>query len=235
MWPFEKRYSIAGSGLLRGWTDWHSHILPGVDDGIKTIEDSLKVLDYYEKAGVEEVWLTPHVMADTPNETKNLRIQFEKLQSAYGGPLRLHLGAENMIDKLFEQRLADNDFLPLAQNCLLVECSYLNPPMNFWEMLEEIRSHGYWPVLAHPERYVFMGPHDYQRLMRMDIQLQLNLPSVGGLYGREVRNKALWLLKKGYYQRAGSDLHRLQPIIDTFEKKSINSEMVKALEEVVWR
>lgn len=235
MWPFEKKYPIAGSGLLKGWTDWHSHILPGVDDGIKTMENSLKVLEYYEKIGVEEVWCTPHVMADTPNEPKNLRIQFEKLQAAYSGPLRLHLGAENMIDKLFEQRLADNDLLSLDNNCLLVETSYLYPPLNLWEMLDEIRSKGYWPVLAHPERYVYMSPDDYHRLMRRDVQLQLNLPSLSGLYGREARIKAIWLLKKGYYQRSGSDLHRLQPIIDAFDKKILNSEMVKALEEVVWR
>lgn len=235
MWFFEKKYSIAGSGLLKGWTDWHSHILPGVDDGIKTMEDSLKVLEYYEKMGVEEVWCTPHVMADTPNEPKNLRIQFEKLQEAYSGPLHLHLGAENMIDKLFEQRLADNDLLPLANNCLLVETSYLYPPLNLWEMLDEIRSKGYWPVLAHPERYLYMIPDDYHRLMRRDVQLQLNLASLSGLYGREARNKAFWLLKKGYYQRAGSDLHRLQPIIDAFDKKILNSEMVNAVEEVVWR
>ena len=235
MWFFEKKYSIAGSGLLKGWTDWHSHILPGVDDGIKTMEDSLKVLEYYEKMGVEAVWCTPHVMADTPNEPKNLRIQFEKLQAAYSGPLQLHLGAENMIDKLFEQRLADNDLLPLANNYLLVETSYLYPPLNLWEMLDEIRSKGYWPVLAHPERYVYMIPDDYHRLMRRDVQLQLNLASLSGLYGREARMKAFWLLKKGYYQRAGSDLHRLQPIIDAFDKKILNSEMVNAVEEVMWR
>lgn len=235
MWPFEKKYSVSGSGLLKGWTDWHSHILPGVDDGIKTMEDSLKVLEYYEKEGVEEVWLTPHVMADTPNRTENLRNEFEKLQAAYSGPLLLHLGAENMIDKLFEQRLADNDFLTLAQNCLLVECSCLNPPMKFWEMLEEVRSKGYWPVLAHPERYVYMGPRDYQRLVRMDIMLQLNLPSLSGLYGREARNKAFWLLKQGYYQRTGSDLHRLQPVVEAFEKKALPSDIMKALEEVIWR
>jgi tyrosine-protein phosphatase YwqE len=90
-------------------------------------------------------------------------------------------------------------------------------------------------VLAHPERYVYMIPDDYHRLMRRDVQLQLNLASLSGLYGREARMKAFWLLKKGYYQRAGSDLHRLQPIIDAFDKKILNSEMVNAVEEVMWR
>lgn len=235
MWLFEKHYSISDSGLLKGWTDWHSHILPGVDDGIKKIEDSLKVLEYYEEQGVEEVWLTPHVMADIPNEPKDLRTRFKQLQNAYKGPIQLHLGAENMIDKLFEQRLSENNLLPLPDNCLLVECSYMYPPHNLWDTLDEIRSKGYWPVLAHPERYVFMGPHDYERLIRMDVDLQLNLPSLSGLYGREARHKAIWLLKKGYYRRTGSDLHRLQLIIENFGKPRLNSEMVSALEEIIWR
>ena len=167
MWFFQKRYSIIGSGFLKGWTDWHSHILPGVDDGIKNMEDSLRVLAYYEENGVEQVFLTPHIMADIPNETSYLREKFEQLKAAYNGPIKLMLGAENMIDKLFEKRLEEGDLLTLSDNSLLVETSYMNPPINLWEVVERIRKKGYNPMLAHPERYVYMEEEDYKRMRRM--------------------------------------------------------------------
>ena len=227
MWPFDKKQSLSGAGLLNGWTDWHSHILPGVDDGIATIEDSLRVLRYYESAGIEEVWCTPHIMSDIPNATGYLRARFAELQEAYNGSVKLHLGAENMLDPLFDERLADGDLLPLPDNCLLVETSYFNPPFDLWKTLEDIRSAGYWPVLAHPERYVYMGQKDYRRLVEMDVQLQLNLPSLAGLYGREVQRKAFWLLRKGWYRRSGSDLHRLGITKKSFEKKALPKDILE--------
>ena len=232
-WPFEKKYSIAESGLLQGLTDWHSHILPSVDDGVKSMDDSLKILDYYEKQGVEEVWFTPHIMADTPNETELLESRFEKFQVLYKGHIKLHLSAEHMIDRLFEQRLDEDDLLPYNDKCLLVETSYLNPPINLWGILEKIHAKGYYPILAHPERYVYMEEEDYKRLMRMDIRFQLNLMSVVGHYGHEAQHKACRLLKEGYYQYCGSDVHRYDAMVESFNKKVIPSNILKAIEEVV--
>ena len=233
MWPFAKKYSITGSGLLKGWTDWHSHILPSVDDGVKLMEDSLKILDFYEKEGVSEVWFTPHIMADTPNETEFLCSKFEKFQAMYKGNVKIHLSAEHMIDRLFEQRLDEDDLLPYDDKSLLVETSYLNPPLNLWEMLEKIPTKGYYPILAHPERYVYMEEEDYKRLIRKDVEFQLNLPSVVGMYGREAQHKAIWLLKKDYYQRSGSDVHRYDALISNFNKKTIPASIFKAIEEII--
>ena len=67
MWFFKKQTSLVGSGILEGFTDYHSHILPGVDDGIQTLGESLDTLDCLEKLGVKSIWLTPHVMEDIPN------------------------------------------------------------------------------------------------------------------------------------------------------------------------
>jgi tyrosine-protein phosphatase YwqE len=82
MWPFSTQRSLEEAGILRGWTDWHSHILPGVDDGIRTQEQSLKVLAFYAEAGVTDVWLTPHVMEDIPNTPAALKERFSVLKSA---------------------------------------------------------------------------------------------------------------------------------------------------------
>lgn len=211
MWPFTSKQSIKESGLLTGLTDWHSHILPGVDDGIKTLDDSLKVLEQYEQLGVADVWLTPHIMEDYPNETADLKERFESLKKAWTGKTRIYLAAENMLDSLFERRLETNDFLPIGEKKkhLLVETSYLNPPYAMEDMLEGVFKAGLTPVLAHPERYRYMDEKDYTRLKEQGIIFQLNYLSVVGGYGETARKKSHWLLKNGMVDLLGSDVHKL--------------------------
>lgn len=213
MWPFgKKRNSVAGGSLFRGLVDWHCHILPGVDDGIRTMEDALAVLSEYDRLGVAEVWLTPHIMEDIPNTPAALRERFAELQQAYSGSVKLHLAAENMLDSLFESRLESGDLLPLGPdgNRLLVETSYFNPPMGFYDMLGRVKSRGYFPVLAHPERYVYMEDKDYRRLKDMGVEFQMNIPSLFGRYGTTARKKAEWIRKEGMYDYEGTDLHRIE-------------------------
>ena len=208
MWPFTKYYSILDSGFLEGATDWHCHILPGVDDGIRTMESALEVLDYYHEIGIREVWLTPHIMEDVPNKTGFLRERFAELQAAYSGPIRLRLAAENMLDALFEQRLAEGDLLTFSGKFLLVETSYFNPPMDMDGIISKIKSAGLFPILAHPERYMYMDEREYAGLKAQGVLFQLNLPSLVGAYGSTVRSKAEMILKKGWYDLSGTDLHR---------------------------
>lgn len=197
---------------LKGFTDFHSHILFGVDDGVKTLDVSLEVLKRYEDIGIAEVWCTPHVMEDIPNTTEELRNRFAELEKAYTGPIQLRLAAEYMMDELFESRLEQNDLLALGKegNWLLVETSYFNPPMDLGGILKRIKSKGFFPVLAHPERYVYMGNGMYKMLKQEGILLQLNLSSLAGAYGVEAQKKARWLFKKQYYDMAGSDLHSIR-------------------------
>ena len=197
------------SSLLNQFTDHHSHILPGVDDGVKKMEVSLKVLECYEQLGIAEVWCTPHVMEDIPNTTEALKARFSELLEAYHGPIKLHLAAEYMMDTLFEERLEQGDLLALGNegNQVLVETSYFTPPMDMNAILKRLKQKGYYPVLAHPERYVYMGKERYIALKNNEIRFQLNLSSLAGAYGSEAKDKARWMLKKGYYDMAGSDLH----------------------------
>lgn len=212
MWPFGNKLRIDKSGILQGFTDWHCHLLPGVDDGVQTKEETLQLLALYEHQGIREVWLTPHIMEDIPNTTQRLRNRFGELQNTYKGPITLHLAAEHMLDSLFEERLAAGDVLPLGKDGrhLLVETSYFNPPFGLNEVLLRIKSKGYVPVLAHPERYVYMDKDDYRQLRTLNVKMQLNLGSLAGIYGPEAKQKAEWLLKNQYYSYTGTDTHRKQ-------------------------
>ena len=212
MWPFRTRDKAKGHLIAPGFTDWHSHILPGVDDGVRTMDEALDILRAYESMGVQEVWLTPHIMEEIPNTPLLLRKRFAELTEAYDGGVRLFLGAENMLDNLFVERLACNDLLPVGENGdrLLVETSYFSPPMGLYEMLDMIKSHGYIPVLAHPERYMYMTENDYRRLKEEKILLQLNVPSLAGAYGKHVKEKAEWLKKHGFYDCEGTDIHNIK-------------------------
>lgn len=214
MWPFRKKQTLEESGFFRGFTDWHCHILPGVDDGVQTMDKALQILTEYERLGVKEVWLTPHIMEDVPNTTQHLRERFAELQAAYRGSVVLNLASENMLDNLFEERLNKNDLLPIGKDGrhLLVETSYFNPPMGLQNILLRIKAKGYIPILAHPERYQYMGESDYQQMKSMNVLFQLNQFSLLGLYGKEVQKQAKLLKKQGMYEYIGTDLHHIKTL-----------------------
>ncbi len=197
-------------GFPKGFTDWHSHIMPGVDDGVATMEEALEILADYDRLGIAEVWLTPHIMEDIPNTTAALRARFDELCNTWSGRVKLHLGAEYMLDNLFEKRLAAGDLLPVgaAGDHLLVETSCFTPPMDLRGILDRVRAAGFHPVLAHPERYMYMGDGDYRELASRGVKFQLNLGSPGGMYGITAKRKARRLLRAGQYAFAGTDLHR---------------------------
>lgn len=159
---------------------------------------------------MKTVWLTPHIMEDMPNTPESLKRKFEELRTAYSGRIGLHLAAEHMLDNLFDERLNGNDLLPIGQrgDHLLVETSYFNPPLDLEGTLCRIRSCGYYPLLAHPERYVYMSRKDYRRLHEAGVRFQLDLFALTGMYGKRATECAGWLLEQGFYDAAGTDIHR---------------------------
>ena len=231
---FNTKQKLINTGILNGATDWHSHILPGVDDGIQTMEESLAVLDSYEKLGFREVWLTPHIMEDMPNTPNELRARFQELQEAYEGSIILHLAAENMLDNLFSERIESGDLLPIGSkgNHLLVETSYYQAPMDLYGTLKRIMEKGYQPILAHPERYIYMEDKDYDYLSGMKVKMQMNLMSLAGGYGKSAQDKAQSLLAKGYYSFFGSDLHRLATFLSAINTKALKKETVTLLPRI---
>ena len=100
---FTRKTSILSAGLLSGGVDRHSHILPGVDDGVKTMEESLEILSFLEDAGLKSLWLTPHTAEDMSNTTEALQLRFSGLKAAYQGKIELNLASEYMLDTLYEQ------------------------------------------------------------------------------------------------------------------------------------
>lgn len=231
---FGRPVSVIDSGLLRGAVDHHSHILYGLDDGVKTVEESLSILSWLEHAaGLDELWFTPHVMEDVPNTTEGIRARFEALKARYQGNIRLQVAAEYMMDNLFRERLAARDLLLHGEDRVLVETSILSPPLDFWELLSDLMSAGYRPMLAHPERYRYMASKDYERLHNMGVLLQLNLPSVLGFYGRDAQNRSRWLLDKGWYDMTGSDCHRSHVLHRQYEGKKLRGRVKAQLEPLM--
>ncbi|MCQ2130330.1 MAG: capsular biosynthesis protein [Bacteroidales bacterium] len=229
---FSKKYSIAESGLLKGITDNHSHILPGVDDGADSLEKSLSIMSYLEGEGISELWLTPHIMEDVPNTSEALKERYDSFRKDYTGPIRLHLAAEYMIDTLYEERLEAHDILTHGEDVVLLETSANTPPVNLWDIVERTMREGYRPIMAHPERYCYMSPNDYKRLKEMGCLFQLNLPSIAGAYGEHVQRRAEDILAKGMYDMAGSDCHRLSFTEHYYRAAVLKAKTIAQLKEL---
>ena len=233
MWFLSNKISVRESGLMEGFCDCHCHLLPGVDDGVKKVGETIQILDEWELLGVKDVWLTPHIMEDMPNEPDKLRDIFEELTASYAGNVKLHLAAEHMMDGLFLKRLEADLLLPIGRGRkrLLVETSYYIPPINMDEIIEQVIRKGFEPILAHPERYQYMDSDDYRRWKEKGVFLQLNVPSLVGAYGLEVQAKARKLLDRGMYDYCGTDTHSIEHM-DYFLNSVISKAVVKKVKRL---
>lgn len=194
--------------------DIHSHLLPGIDDGAATIEDSATLIEGLQKLGISKFITTPHVMSEVWN---NKRSQIEENMDSTAKALKLpnlennfKAAAEYMIDAEFNELFKKEKLLTLQENYVLVEISYLNPPIQLFDILFELQIAGYQPVLAHPERYNFYhNPNlaDYRKLKKAGCLFQLNMLSTVGYYGERVAKISDALLKAGLIDFIGSDVH----------------------------
>lgn len=230
---FKKKHSLVQSGILKGMTDIHSHILPGVDDGSPDKATSLELLQFLEELGITSVWFTPHVMSDMKQNTKSyLTEHFEVFRTSYKGPIQLHQAGEYMMDAQFTTQLPA-EVLPLGENHLLVETSYMLPPVGMKDILAAVRKN-YFPVIAHPERYTYMTMDDYRNLYRTDgYNLQLNLMSLSGYYNPGARHAAEALLAAGMYTYVGTDLHHLERYAPMLQNMKLTSAQLDALSVLI--
>jgi tyrosine-protein phosphatase YwqE len=232
-WLNYKKNKGIRSTLFEGMTDVHTHLLPGVDDGAQFVEDSVKILHFMCRMGVRRVYLTPHVMADLPANTPGaLQKQYEVFLSKCPGSPELRLAAEYMLDSRFTSLINDG-LLAMSGRHVLVETSYLSPPLGLYDMLYDLRLAGYQPLIAHPERYLYMQDSDYRKLKEQGCKLQLNLFSLTGVYGSHAVRNALYLLKQGLYDHAGSDVHHLDGYREGIAYLSPSRSQVSELERII--
>lgn len=224
---------ILASRLLEGMTDIHCHLLPAVDDGAENDEEALQALKLMESVGVQRLFFTPHVMEElTGNRADFLRERFDRFCSSQPTSIELRLAAEYMLDPAFGARKKEG-LLTFDGTHVLVETSYLMPPLGFHEILFELQAEGYRPVLAHPERYRYMSPKDYDWLFEHEIALQLNLMSLAGTYGPSPQRRAEDLLAKSYYTFIGSDCHRQDVYERSLQHLKVTNSQLKSLRQLI--
>ncbi len=193
--------------------DIHSHLLPGIDDGAKTIEDTLRLTRALKGFGVSEFITTPHIIQHVWENTHEQILATAATTTAIletnhiVTPFRA--AAEYLMDDQFVRLFQSGELLTLKDKYVLVEMSYINAPIQLYSILFDLQVAGYIPVLAHPERYLFYHNNfnEYIKLQRAGCLFQLNLLSVVGYYGAGITKIAEQLLQKGLYTYVGSDVH----------------------------
>lgn len=191
--------------------DMHSHVLPGIDDGAQTVEESIFLVKKMIALGIAKIIATPHIMADyyrnTP-ETINsaldtLRAEIKKQALE----VVIEAAAEHYFDETFEARVDEKRLMLIGEKHVLFEFSFINRPPNVINVVQKLKDHGYTPILAHPERYPYMELEDFKQLHDWGVNFQLNSISLTGYYGRETKKLAETLIDNQLIDFISSDMH----------------------------
>ena len=231
---FSKKNNLWNTKLLRGWGDIHSHCLPGVDDGMQSVEEVVEALVSMAKQGVKRVYFTPHVMEDYPkNRTTFLKERFAELQRDVSLDIEVALAAEYMLDASFHKHLTEGELLCFKDNHILIEMSYLSPSPDLDSTIYDLQIKGYRPILAHPERYLFMDKEDYKHLKHIGCKYQLNLMSLSGQYGKRAYNVGWYLLQNGLYDFAGTDMHNYKVFEKSMSRLKLTKREAKLIQNLI--
>ena len=222
--------SQAESQLL---VDIHSHLIPGIDDGVKNMEESIALVKRFHNLGYKKIITTPHIMSHRySNNSQTLQNGLELLQERIAEEhidIQIEIASEYYLDDHLMNLIAQFDVLTFGANYLLFEMSYINHPVNLEAMIEVMIEAGYTPVLAHPERYVYMSKNfsKYLKLKELGVLFQLNINSIAGYYSEEVKQLAHRLVEAGIIDFIGSDVHHMrhmqsiEKVIQTQEFRNI--------------
>ncbi|WP_276391697.1 tyrosine-protein phosphatase [Eudoraea chungangensis] len=220
---------------LSGFIDIHNHILPGIDDGAKSVEDSIALIKGFSSIGISSFVATPHIMNNYyPNTEESISTSLHDLTNALLTEnltdIRIEAAAEHMIDDAFEDLLVNKQIMPLRKDFLLIEMSYLQPAIHFEECIESIMKNGFFPILAHPERYGYWHSEQkkYPYYKNKGVLYQLNLLSLSNYYGPEVKKMAYSLLDKGHIDFVASDVHNLMQL-NNLKDLQISPKKIKKL------
>ncbi len=211
---FKKNKPYLKDSIPDNFIDIHSHLLPGIDDGAAQIEDTAFLINGLEEIGFKNFITTPHIMGDVwKNTSSGINEKLASTLAELKVPSihnRLKAAAEYMIDAEFWELFKTEPLLCLKDNLVLVEISYLHPPIQLYDIIFELQVAGYQPVLAHPERYNFYHEPSlshYKKLKKAGCLFQMNMLSATGYYGERVAKTADLLLKNNFIDFIGSDVH----------------------------
>lgn len=200
--------------------DVHSHMLPGIDDGSKNMEETVEMIRLTAEMGVEKIITTPHIMFEfyrnTPEIIQQKLDEVQQELNKQGIKIKLEAAAEYYLDDDLLQKVKNKEpLLTFGDNFVLVETNYIQSHPELLQLFFDLRLQGYKPVFAHPERYAYLTRTrlkdtiaGYQRIMDGGALFQLNLMSFAGYYGPQIKETAELLLKEGMVHMVGSDAHK---------------------------
>jgi protein-tyrosine phosphatase len=207
----KKHITFDYSGIV---VDMHSHVLPGIDDGAKNVEESVALVRKMMALGIKKIIATPHIMADyyknTPETINNalniLKAELEKENI----DIEIEAAAEHYFDETFEDRIRKNDLMVMGGNYVLFEFSFISQPPNVIPSLQKLNDLGYKPILAHPERYPYLDIDQLKTLRDWGTALQINTISLTGYYGKDAKKMAENLIDNQLVDFISSDMHHLR-------------------------
>ncbi len=216
---FAKKEALPPFDLGRIEVDMHSHLIPGIDDGAQDMDQTIAMLAKFESMGIKKVVTTPHIMTDSfPNDREiilsgleNVRKEIEKI----GINIEIEAAAEYYFDETLMPKIRNKELLTFGDNYVLIEFAFHSAPQYLDELFFELKSHGYRPVIAHFERYMYyLGRIDKAKEWRSKgINIQINLNSLSGQYGPAVRKQAEKLIDEGEFDFVGTDCHRIEHLM----------------------
>lgn len=213
-----RKDSNKAEGILP-FIDIHSHLLPGLDDGVQSFEEAEAVILQFQKLGYKKLITTPHVMSDFFKNTNEIihakHKELNQWLSSKNIQVEIQPAAEYYLDEeLIKKIESDSPLLTFGKNYLLFEMNFMNEPLNLKEFIFLATTKGYRLVLAHPERYMFIQSNfsKVEDLLNRGLLLQLNVSSISGYYSKAAQVIAQKLIDKGWVHLLGSDCHNLQHI-----------------------
>ena len=197
--------------------DFHSHILPGIDDGATEMNNAVELATALKDWGFERVTCTPHITNKFRNTPETIRPVFESLQEELyvrGISLDLKMSAEyRIVPETWPEILDKGWLMPIEDRFILTELPIFNPEdignLNPLEEFKKVISLGLTPLLPHPERYFYLDRDDLMRFIDAGVKIQSNYGSLAGLYGEEAKLNAMKLIDEGLVSYYGTDMHNL--------------------------
>ena len=189
----------------------HSHLIPNIDDGASSLKDSICLAKGLSDLGFKKIITTPHIMKGVYNNNVDIiNSGLNKLRKEIINKnidIEIQAGAEYYFDFHFFELAKKRELMSFGNNFILFELSFLDSPLNLYDVIFDLQVMGYNVILAHPERYSFFNKEDYKKLKSKNIFFQINLLSLIGYYNEEVQKKSEYLIDSGMVDFAGTDLH----------------------------